>query len=191
MMQNQYYRTFIGIPVHVGDAFLSAREELIAALNMERISWVDPERYHVTLRFIGETERRQVDIIGNILRERLSVPGITEYGISNPGLFGPEKKPRVVWVGFKENNIFSQLRKSVEQVLYECGLPKLEQPFRAHLTLGRIRSVRDLSHLYNTMEQFRDRFYGSVVLDRVVFYRSELLPDGPVYTPLEEVFFGD
>jgi len=185
------YRTFVGVPVKVGEEFLRAREELIQTLEGERISWVDPHRYHVTLRFIGETRIAAVKAIGQSLKKHVEIPGRSVVKMDRPGSFGPRKKPRVVWVGFEENGLFEKLKTGVDHALTECGFPTVDQPFRAHLTLGRVRSLKETGRFYRTIESMQDCFSHSVIIERLVFYRSELGKGGPVYTPLDELVFRD
>lgn len=182
-------RTFIGVPLRVGEEFLKARIALISRLSGERISWVDPERYHVTLRFLGDTPPELVRTIGNALLEKVEPPLREELDLHQAGSFGPRKKPRVVWVGFKNPSLFDNLKSEVDRALESCGIPSADQPFRAHLTLGRIRSLQDRGGYYDTMDSLKNDFTGKVVADRLVFYRSVLGPAGPVYTPLEEMRF--
>ena len=188
-MQIQYYRTFIGIPVRVNDEFLRAREELINTFKGERISWVAPHNYHVTLRFIGETEPSVVRALGKALREKIEVPRKSHVKLGHPGLFGPRKNPRVIWIGFDDTRIFDSLKTEVDSLTQDCGITPAEQPFRAHLTLGRIRNLKDNSHLSRYIESVKEAFSYQVLLERLVFYRSELGDGGPVYTPLVNLDF--
>jgi len=54
-----------------------------------------------------------------------------------------------------------------------------------------LQSKVDLSGYYSVIDSMKDQFYGKVAADRLVFYRSELRPDGPVYIPIEAVLFTD
>jgi 2'-5' RNA ligase len=185
------YRTFIGLPVRVDHHFLGARSELIAALEGERISWVAPDCYHLTIRFIGDTEVAAVRPIGKSLLEHVEVPPDNEVHLYQLGSFGPRKKPRVVWVGFEENGIFEMLRGGVDRALEANGIPPEPQPFRPHLTLGRIRGLNDLQRFHQTIDHMKGRFSQKVYLDRLALFRSELASGGPVYTPLMEMKLGD
>lgn len=180
----EFYRTFVALPVKVSEAFLEVHGELIKSLTSERISWVDPKRYHVTLRFLGDIK---VSDIGNIclgLKEGVVVPDKSFLQLSQIGSFGPRKKPRVVWVGFENTVIFEDLKVGVDGALQKCGIPLSVQPFRAHLTLGRVRSLKDLIGFYKVLADMKDKFNELVLIDKLVFYRSNLGSGGPVYTPL-------
>jgi len=188
-MEREYYRTFIGLPLQVEQAFLDARNELLASLSGERISWTIPEQFHVTLRFLGDIEQGTVQRIGAALVDGLSVPKQIRLYTTGLGSFGPRRRPRVLWVGFEGNSFFGHLKQEVDRVLELCGFQGEEQPFRAHLTLGRIRSLRNLEKYYHTVNEMNQDFVDSVLFDRLVFYRSVLSPQGPRYLVLEDLRF--
>ena len=190
-MKDQYYRTFIGIPFSVGEKVLAARQELIRSLKGERISWVKPDHFHVTLRFIGDTKVSEIDRMIQALDTKVQRPERAKIKLIHLGSFGPRKKPRVVWVGFEKASLFRSLKTEVDAALDSCGIPVTDQPFTAHLTLGRIRDLKDLDGFYRVIGEMREDFRDQVILDRLVFYRSELGSGGPVYTSLHELKFKD
>jgi 2'-5' RNA ligase len=190
-MEPQYYRTFIGLPVKVGGEVIAVRNRLMESLADERISWVVPENFHVTLRFLGETEKEAILPIQEALQRELELPLESSIPLFGPGSFGPSKKPRVIWLGFGQEEPFQSLKAGTDRALETCGWPLSDQPFRAHLTLGRVRSLKDPDRFYKLLEQMRASFAGSVWLDRMVFYRSELGKNGPTYTVLKEIRFAD
>lgn len=161
----------------------------MSALEDERISWVDPKRFHVTLRFLGDTRIRDVDKIARALQgvkfptDEIWVP------VTGVGSFGPRKKPRVIWAGFALEEWFGELKKGVDGILEDFGFPGADLPFTAHLTLGRIRSLKSLSRYHEIMEGKKDRACESVCFDRLIFYRSILGSGGPEYSKLEEILF--
>ncbi len=188
-MEPQYYRTFIGIPVSVGNTVLWARNHLMEALADERISWVNPENYHVTLRFLGDTDVAATHQIKEALQKEIELPPKSNLQLKGPGSFGPRKKPRVIWLGFDQDEPFHALKTSTDRALEKCGWPLSDQPFRAHLTLGRVRSLKDPARYYDIIEKMSETFTGRAEVDRMVFYRSELGDNGPTYTVLKEMRF--
>ncbi len=188
-MESQYYRTFIAAPLRVEGQFLQARQDLITVLKKERISWTNPEQYHITLRFIGDTELVDIKKIGDALHAGIHVPERISLNIDGLASFGPRKRPRVIWVGFEETDFLESLKREVDAVLEKCGIPAREQPFRAHLTLGRVRSLKNLPEYYLTMEEMKHQFHGTVLFEKLVFFRSILGPRGPEYQVLNELRF--
>jgi len=188
-MESQYYRTFIAAPLRVEGQFLQARQDLITALKGERISWTNPDQYHVTLRFIGDTELDDVKKIGDALHEGIHVPERISLNTAGLGSFGPRKRPRVIWVGFEDRDFFELLTREVDAILEKCGIPVRKQAFRAHLTLGRVRSLKKLPEYYLTLEEMKQQFPASVLFEKLVFFRSILSPQGPEYQVLNELEF--
>ena len=185
----QYYRTFIALPVQVGADLLEIRKELMSALEDERISWVDPKRFHVTLRFLGDTRISDVDKIARVLRDVRFPFNAIRIPVTGVGSFGPRKLPRVIWAGFGQEEWFSSLKEGVDGILEGFGFPKSDQPFTAHLTLGRIRSLKSLARYHDILEGMKGRACEPVNFDRLVYYRSVLTSGGPEYSKLEEILF--
>jgi 2'-5' RNA ligase len=188
-MEMQYYRTFLALPVKAGADLLEIRKELRYALEDERISWVDPTRFHVTLRFLGNTRIEDVERISRALKEDEFRPDARVVSMCSLGSFGPRKKPRVIWVGFDCEEWFKEVKEGVDELLEELGFPRQETPFTAHLTLGRVRSLRDPARYREVLQEMKTRICETVCFDRLVYYRSILGSDGPEYMPLENISF--
>jgi 2'-5' RNA ligase len=188
-MINQYLRTFIGLPLYLSQGILDARLELMRALDGERISWVDPGRYHVTLRFIGDTKVSAVKEIGQALHSGLRIPGETTLDLTGLGSFGPRKRPRVIYIGFEESDFFITVKREVDQILEAVGIPVENSSFRAHLTLGRVRSLGNLNHYYKTVEEMDPKFLGRVRFEKLIYFQSVLGAGGTQYRVLDEICF--
>jgi len=185
----EIYRTFLGIPLKVGAGFLEGRDWLIHHLKDERISWVDPGLYHVTIRFLGDTPVSLAGEISHLMGQMQCIPAVTRIGITGPGSFGWARWPKVVWTGFRQEDFFISLHRSMNALLEEAGIQSPDQPFRPHLTLGRIRSLRDPERFHRELELVKDHFKGEVKADRLVYYRSIHGKDGPRYEPLHTIEF--
>lgn len=188
-MISQYLRTFIGLPLTLSQDILEARSELMSELDGERISWVDPGRYHVTLRFIGDTKDTVAKEIGRTLHTGLNIPDEASLDLTGLASFGPRKRPRVIWVGFEETGFFTSLKSEVDRILEEIGIRSENQSFRAHLTLGRIRSLEDPDRFYKTVEEMNPKFLGRVRFEKLVYFQSILGAGGPQYRILDEINF--
>ena len=100
-------------------------------------------------------------------------------------------EPPFWWTGFEDSMLFESLKSDIDRALGRCGIPLVDQPFRAHLTLGRVRSIKDLNGFYDALAAMKDRFFYPVLFDRLIFYRSKLGEGPPVYTPLYQMEFKD
>jgi 2'-5' RNA ligase len=185
------FRTFISIELSDGARQRAAelQEELRAA--GARLRWVRPHNLHFTLRFLGEIPAAQVARAVVATREavRLSVPfSIVVAGL---GAFPSLDRPQVIWVGTPEGSeALEGLAQSVNQALARERFPSDPRRFRPHLTLGRVRDDRQWGDLVRGLHRFRDAVIGRERVEVVTVMESRLTPEGPVYTPREQVRLG-
>jgi 2'-5' RNA ligase len=142
---------------------------------------VRPENWHVTLRFLGE-----VDDVG---RDRL-LAGLDEGDLGPPfvirwgalGAFPNPRRATVLWVGM-ERGAEDAVRVAglVGEVVEGAGFPPEDRPFRAHMTLSRIRPDQDVAALLSAVPPVGV----TMPVDRVVMYRSHLGSGGPRYEEIE------
>jgi 2'-5' RNA ligase len=187
-MEQAFFRTFIALPVRAGKEFLQLTEGLKQALSDERISWVRPENYHFTLRFLGNTPPDQVVKIGEALRTGVQSSAF-RLRMTRPSSFGPRQRPRVLYVGVLPSPELEKVQIRVEQIMKECGWPPSDQPFRAHLTLGRVRSLNNLAAYEDALHRYGTTDPGTLIVDRLVYFRSILGSGGPVYSKITAVEF--
>ena len=133
-------RIFIGveIPAEVVSALAGLRGGLPGA------RWIDPENYHLTLRFIGDVDdavaRDVMQMLGGVTRRpfEISLNGVDQFG---------GKKPRAVFVAVAANGPLAELQAELERILQRIGLPPEQRKFTPHVTLARLRdsSSRDVA----------------------------------------------
>ncbi len=153
--------------------------------------WVSPEKIHLTLKFFGNTEESSIDSIVQCIEEptRNTLPfSIKVRGV---GGFPVLKNPRVIWMGLVDGKgILASFQKEIEERLEKIGVQPEDRPFHPHLTLGRMRSSRGKQELVGRMERHKEEEFGVFQVERVVLFKSELRPSGPIYTPLRELRLG-
>jgi 2'-5' RNA ligase len=98
--------------------------------------WVDPGNFHLTLRFIGETDEAVAADIDDALA-RLRARRFT-LQLVGTGVFGD--RPRSLWVGVERNPELVALRDKIEQALIRAGLPPEPRKFAPHVTLARLHN---------------------------------------------------
>ncbi|MGB9797989.1 MAG: RNA 2',3'-cyclic phosphodiesterase [bacterium] len=151
------------------------------------VKWVEKENLHITLRFLGEIEEDKVEKVKRLMEEvgrKFSSPRLVFRGI---GAFPDLRRPRVVWVG-GEADMLLKIAEELEKGVRNIGIPP-EKPFSFHLTLGRVRSGKNLGQLTKAMEEVGDIYLGEMVAEKMTLMQSLLLPQGPQYTALYEVEF--
>jgi 2'-5' RNA ligase len=185
----QYYRTFIALPLKAGQDLLALRSEIMSTLADERISWVDPGNFHITLRFLGDTGPDDVKKISEVIKSKTLRRNARNIPVTGVESFGPARMPRVIWAAFSQDTWFREIKTDLDNCLESLGLPPQSQKFTAHLTLGRIRSLKNVSLYHAYMQEIKARACDAVAIDRIVYYRSILGPKAPEYVKLSECIF--
>ena len=155
------------------------------------VRWVSPEKIHLTLKFFGNIEESRIDSIFKSIEE--PVRNILPFTIRVQGMgaFPQLKNPRVIWVGLVNGSeILTSLQIQIETQLEKVGFQPEDRPFHPHLTLGRMKSSRGKEELAGRMEKHKEEEFGDLRVERVVLFKSELRPSGPIYTPLGDVKLG-
>ena len=100
--------------------------------------WIEPEDYHVTLRFIGDVDARTAQDIASSLDDLRRPPAPIEFAGLN--WFGGDK-PRAIVVKIKPSAELVDLQASHERLMRRLGLKPETRNFLPHVTLARLRSV--------------------------------------------------
>jgi 2'-5' RNA ligase len=155
------------------------------------VRWVHPEKIHLTLKFFGAVEESKIEAIARSLDEpvRTTIPFLLKA--KGVGAFPNLKNPRVIWMGLvDEGEVLSSFQKRLETEMEKAGVEPEDRPFRAHLTLGRVNSSRGKNELAARIDRYREEEFGSFQVEKVVLFKSDLKPTGPIYTPLKELNLG-
>jgi 2'-5' RNA ligase len=155
------------------------------------VRWVNPEKIHLTLKFFGNIEELRIDPIFKSIEEviRNTLPFYLK--VSGVGAFPNLKNPRVIWMGLVDGReILVSFQKQIETQLEEIGFRSEDRPFQPHLTLGRMKSSRGKEELVGKMEKHREEEFGTFQVERLVLFKSDLRPTGPIHTPLKEMKLG-
>ncbi len=184
-------RTFLAI--ELPESILKRIGEVQRDLKSSRadVRWASPENIHLTLKFFGNIEESEIDSIVKSIEEPVRTTSPIFITVRGMGAFPGLKNPRVIWVGLHdERKVLVSLQKRLEGELEKIGFPPEGRPFRPHLTLGRTRSNRGKDELVKGMERYREEEFGNFQVEKVVLFKSDLKPEGPIYTALREVKLG-
>ena len=177
-------RAFIAVKVEPGGELLRMISSFKALLGAENIKWVDPANIHITLAFLGDTEEKRIKNLGKMLKESCSGFREFDFLLAGTGVFKNYWDPRVIWVGIKSQEKLSRLYDKIVNGLNETGFGIEERQFRPHLTLGRVKSVKDTENLKTVLEKYSDTEFQKVEVKEVILFESILLQTGPIYKSL-------
>ncbi len=142
--------------------------------------WVGRDQMHLTLFFIGETER--VQAVKDVLAGVKAAP--FDLMMQGVGRFPPgqKKPPRVLWVGLNAQPALSDLHRQVTAALVGLGFPAEERPFSPHITLARLKTERPSPETERFIEANRPFQAGPIAISAFALYASTLTPQGALYT---------
>jgi RNA 2',3'-cyclic 3'-phosphodiesterase len=127
-------RLFTGleIPKALGDSLSLLRGGLPGA------RWIDPENYHVTLRFIGDVDddiAQEIDwLLGQVRRKgfELRLDGLQSFG---------GRKPRALIATVAPSQMLMELHAEQERLMRRVGLDPEARKYTPHVTLARLRDT--------------------------------------------------
>jgi 2'-5' RNA ligase len=161
----------------------SLRRRADKAAPRAKVTWVAPDRMHLTLRFIGEVTDDKAEAIVAALRAPLPLEPF-DVRWEGLGSFPPRGAPRVLWVGVaigKEALI--EAEAAISDRLAGLGFPREDRPYSPHLTLARVREPAGLkaASLFESLEGA----LGDTRVNAITLFRSHLSPKGPTYVAME------
>ncbi len=166
-------RIFTGleIPADVGQRLSLLRGGLPGA------RWIDPENYHVTLRFIGDVDvsiaREVASLLHRVNRQpfELRLDGLSSFG---------GRKPRALVATIAPSQFLLELQAEHERLMQRVGLEPEGRKYTPHVTLARLRdtSSRQVADYLAARGYFPPLTFRA---DRFVLYSSRASVGGGPY----------
>ncbi len=158
----------------------------------DRITWVKPAGLHITLQFLGDIEVQSIPDIGGEIEQACTVQSPFDIRLAGTGSFPDMKRPRILWAGIREGaEEIKEIYKDLEPRLSGIGFTQEKRLFRPHITLGRIKYIKDPGRFKSLIKQNSDVQIGSMTADAVHLIESRLRPDGAAYSSRLVVSLGD
>lgn len=174
------------------------------------VKWVEAANLHITVKFLGNVPAPALPAIGQALAGVAQGFWPFDVRVTGLGTFPSHGTPRVVWVGLEGEAAQGRgaapaaavaapeasaggrarpaalvtLAGAVEVGLGALGYPREDRPFAAHITLGRVRGQRGQAELKAFIEKESAFRAGAQAVSEIALMRSDLRPEGPVYTKL-------
>jgi len=163
--------TALEIPRHVGQSLAMMRGGLPGA------RWIDPDNYHLTLRFIGDIDdalaREIAGLLGRVERApfELRLDGLSSFG---------GRKPRAVVASVAPVAPLIELQAELERLLQRLGLEPEGRKYTPHVTLARLRdsSSREVADYLSVRAHYRS---SSFAISRFVLFSSRSSVGGGPY----------
>lgn len=151
------------------------------------VKWVERDNIHLTLKFLGETPEEKLERIKNALDEIGKLFKPFEISLKDIGAFPNTNYPRVIWIGLDKGAEESKmLAGRIDEAMSGIGFQKESRPYAAHLTIGRVRSLKNNEALKEKITGYGLRVTGYETISHITLFKSALAPKGPIYTKLHE-----
>ena len=148
-----------------------------------RIRWVNENKLHITLAFLGDVIESQLPQLNESARNFVSRSSKFSAQIQGGGVFPDWRRPRVVWLALRDGDDLQRLGNDVVSMCAGLGFPS-DHPFRAHLTIGRVTdrlAEPEREPLRAKLETATTHHFD---VTRVLLMRSVLGRAGSVYSEL-------
>jgi 2'-5' RNA ligase len=163
---------------------LRAYNYLRRVLSYNNINWIDPDKFHLTLKFLGNTHENIIPNITNVMRATVEAYSVINIELDKIGIFGSSYKPRVIWFGIAKNLQLEKLVTDLLNNLDTAGFPKDRQNYVPHISFGRINKVIDKKFFSDSIDVVNNTSLQKLSIDRVILYETILTNDGYQYNEL-------
>lgn len=171
------------VSVNIEDEALKKKIKEIAETIKDKesgISITKEENLHFTLKFLGEiNEDQKNEIVKNL--SKISLPSF-DIHIKDLGVFPDFNFVRIIWIGGHSH----ELKQLAEEVDKSSRNIRSDEEFVPHLTIARVKFIKDKEGLNKRLNQFLNLDFGSYRVRKFYLMESTLLPQGPVYKPIKE-----
>ncbi len=176
------------VAVNIEDSLKKEIRSAIGDLTSGRwdVKWVPVENLHITLKFLGDAADDTVQRVKDCLARISKHHGHFEVKLQGVGVFPDRKRPRVVWIDLLNSEKLKKLQAEVEVSSVSIGFYKEDRSFSPHLTIGRIRALRDRDTFIRAIETLSDRDFGNIGVNKISFMKSDLKPTGAQYSIVAE-----
>jgi len=147
-----------------------------------RLAYVDPSLIHITVKFLGEVDAKNLETVIAALKTITFNPfAVTAKTVTADN----NNRPRTVWCTIEEQGKSEELFTVVEEAMAALGFPRETRKFTPHATVARVK--RPEPALLPALAKIITRSYGSCTISGFKLKKSTLTPQGPIYEDLLEV----
>lgn len=150
------------------------------------VRWVRPKGIHLTIVFLGDMRRQDLDAMGGPLEAACSRYAPLEVSLTGVGCFPNTRRPRVIWIGLQGDlERMGRLRDNIHKELRPFGIKEEGRSFAPHLTLGRFRNPgRPGGEVEGCMRDYALIGGPACTLSELILFKSDLKPTGAEYTKM-------
>jgi 2'-5' RNA ligase len=189
--QIERWRVFVAAPVTPPVRRVMQEVQNMLAPRRWPVRWVDPKLAHITLRFFGDVPRAALPALQHELEGIAAGHAALRLRTAGVGAFPSPTRVRVLWLGLTGQVAqLAALARAAEELGEHERTDPRKRPFKAHVTLGRLRDGADPPADFREATAALDLPVVDLPIDRIELIRSVLGPKGPTYTTVATVVLG-
>jgi RNA 2',3'-cyclic 3'-phosphodiesterase len=181
-------RCFIAIPVLPPAATNVLRIVADLRNSVDNVKWTREEELHITLKFLGEMDNRDLLTVSSELRRICQTVEAFTASLDGISTFPRGKPPRIVWAGIQAGrDSLVSLYEQLDAAMVQLGVPQEGRAYTPHLTLGRVGRGADLERLQQHLQRVDSGMQGSFDVNEVILFASLRERGKLVYEPLDRI----
>ena len=182
-------RTFLALDLD--DSILTGLDEVRATLDepAANIRWVASRNQHVTTHFLGDVPENAIPELCSTAAAAAGQIEPFDFEVKGVTCVPPAgRQLPMLWASINDpTGRLAELYELLATELEKLGFKREQRPFKPHLTLARIKYIRNPDELREAAEIFADTEFGIQQTSEIVVYSSKLTPQGPIYTPISKI----
>jgi RNA 2',3'-cyclic 3'-phosphodiesterase len=149
------------------------------------VIWVAPENLHWTLQFLGDVEQLEIPAICKAVSTAAAEFEPFELTAHGAGAFPAPDRPKTLWIGAGTGaQALVAMQSAIQSKLDRLGYRGEARRYMPHLTLGRAGRNSSPRSLVRELAALADFDAGTMLVDEVIVFSSQLRQDGPIYDVL-------
>jgi 2'-5' RNA ligase len=176
----------IDLPEHAKEQLGGFINRLKKKSRSHGIRWSKPENLHITLQFLAEAKTEHLSaLIENVKSRVKEITQASTLVFGRLHLFPSPYRPRVIVLDIAPQEELFALASVIGEGIKASNYEIESRPFRAHLTLGRIKQPQEMNLSF--LSECDIPAFEAIDVSEVVLFRSEPQPEGSKYTVMERI----
>lgn len=135
------WRLFLAVPLPADVQTLLTSEVAELSARDWPVRWIQPEMAHLTIRFLGESDREHAELLRMALPAVVNAEPAFDLRTAALGVFPNFRHPRVLWLGLHgPAHRLERLVAQVDAAVADLGFGGRDEVYHPHITLGRVRN---------------------------------------------------
>lgn len=178
-------RLFIGLPVSSVKAVHKVESwKNNSRMRLNKMNWVKPENWHITLYFLGDTPSEKVELLRQLIDQTFGEVSAFPAQLEGVGVFPSRRDPSVLWLGLNSLQNILPAHEKLGELLRQNDFSFDQKPLKPHLTIARMKYLADKAIIDTLVSDYGQTVFDMININKVVLFESLLTPQGPIYKAL-------